>query len=440
VTLERAAWDASWRTAELALGLALVVAVTGCAIPCWRQTRSAQLGFWRAGAGVTGRGLASLRPTRSSGLLVIAELTLALALTAPSLLLVRSVGRLVTADLGFRSADVVSLAVTLPPAVAPEVAARFFADALDAIARQPGVAQAAWMDGLPLTGSYTVQLQQSGSVRRATAFVRVVAPGAFETLGIRLLEGRDFGRHDAAGSNPVAVLGESAARHLQVQVGDSLAAGSLGARATEIIGIAGDVPYDDPVKVLVPAVYLPLAQAPRNDGVIVARQTSGRGGTAIVSAVSSLEVQAGPLRALPLEEHVARQLARFRAAAWLLGAGALLALLLAGAGVYGTLSSLVARAVAEIAIRVSLGATPRAIGRRLIAATLELAGIGLALGATVGLAFAKPLDGYLYGLSRWDVWTGLLAAAVAAFVALIAASAPARRATRVDIAAALRQE
>ena len=151
----------------------------GCALPAWRATRGGRLGFSRAGTGITGHGLGSLRPNRSGGRLVVAELTFALALTAPALLLVRSVARLVTADLGFDTSGVVTLPLSLPVSEYDAAgAASFFARAVEAVARQQGVARAAWVDGLPLTGSFSAQLQRSGSPeQQVTAVVRASARG-----------------------------------------------------------------------------------------------------------------------------------------------------------------------------------------------------------------------------------------------------------------------
>ena len=135
-----------------------------------------------------------------------------------------------------------------------------------------------------------------------------------------------------------------------------------------------------------------------------------------------------------------RSLARFRAAAWLLGAAALVALGLSAVGIYGVLSSLVARSAGEIGIRIALGATPQTIGRQVLVRTLELGGLGLLAGLLLGLASSSSLESYLYGVRSFDVWALLLATAVSAALALLAAWGPARRAACVDPMTALRSE
>jgi ABC-type antimicrobial peptide transport system permease subunit len=141
-----------------------------------------------------------------------------------------------------------------------------------------------------------------------------------------------------------------------------------------------------------------------------------------------------------LGDRVDRAQGRFRGATWLLGSAALLALFLSGIGVYGLLSSLVARSVPEIGIRIALGAAPAAIGRHLTRTALLLAAVGLAVGVALGSWGANYLDGYLFGVRSGDGPALLLTLAVAVGLALGAALEPARRASRVDPLAALRTE
>jgi ABC-type antimicrobial peptide transport system permease subunit len=158
------------------------------------------------------------------------------------------------------------------------------------------------------------------------------------------------------------------------------------------------------------------------------------------STITSLDPRLRTMAVEPLESQVDRALGRFRGATWLLGVAAGLALFLAGIGVYGLLSSLVARSVPEIGIRIALGAAPAAIGRHLARSSLLLATVGLVIGATLGSYGAKYLEGYLYGVRRYDAASFLMALAAAAVLALLAALEPARRASRVDPMVALRAE
>jgi predicted lysophospholipase L1 biosynthesis ABC-type transport system permease subunit len=214
-----------------------------------------------------------------------------------------------------------------------------------------------------------------------------------------------------------------------------------GVHAAEVVGVVADVPYGDLAKETLPAIYFPLAQRPQVDGVLIVRSSSASPAQLAGSfrrVVESLDPRLERASVTPLESHLDRSVARFRGAAWLLAAAAVLALILSCLGVYGALSSLVAGSVPEIGIRMTLGASPRAIGRSIAGAALSVAAAGGAIGAALGMLGATYLRGYLYGVRPWDTATLLATVAVTAGLALAAAFSPARRATRVDPMVVLR--
>jgi hypothetical protein len=365
----------------------------------------------------------------------------AIALTLPALLLVRSVSLLVTADFGFRSDRVFATPLALPPSEYPPVrAARFVDQVLQGLRGQPGITRAGWVSTLPLQGGFTSLLQRSGSKVGIVATLHAATPGALATLGVPVRRGRDFDAREAAGAAPSVVLDERAARQLGVDVGGlvDVAVGDL--RAAEVVGVVADVPHDDPAKLQLPAVYVPLVRWPQAEGTIVVLAERADPGGLVRDLVSSQDRALAPVVTAPLAEHVRRSLARFRAAAWLLGAAALVALGLSGVGVYGLLSLLVARSTREVGIRIALGATPGSVARVLVRATLVSGGIGLLLGLALGIAATAPLDSYLYRVRSLDLWSLALAALVSVALALAAAWVPARRAMRVEPMSALRSE
>jgi ABC-type antimicrobial peptide transport system permease subunit len=209
-----------------------------------------------------------------------------------------------------------------------------------------------------------------------------------------------------------------------------------------VVGIVGDVPYRDLAAEPLPAVYLPLAQRPQTEGVLVARSTRDAKVAAgsLRQTVAALDNQLEALSVGTLSTRVRNSVARFRGAAWLLGIAAALALFLTTVGVYGLLSSLVAQSVPEIAIRIALGAAPATIVRSLAGATLRLAAVGLLTGAAIGSWGSNYLRSYLYGVRPGDAQALLLTLAIAAVLALMAALRPARRASRTDPLTALRCE
>jgi putative ABC transport system permease protein len=443
VSLDASARHIGWRPAAWALALGTAAAALGSLVAAWRTMSLRDTALLRVGAGISGPGLRALRPTRPRGLLIVLQVAFGLALTLPALLVLRSVGRLVTADLGFATDGVFTTALALPISeYEPRQAAAVVREALDRLRQQEGVLHAAWVSGLPLDRPMTSGLAPNGRASGGLVVtVHVVSPDAFAALGIPLVQGRDFGPQDCGGSPPVVVLSRLAAQRLGVGVGARMDVAGLGARAAEVVGVAGDVPYGDPVQVPLPAVYAPLAQSPQTEGTLVVRSSlttvdTSAGVRSVLAADRGLAV---PVTA-PIREYVSRRLARFRVAAWLVGLAAAMGLSLSGVGVHGVLSSLVVRSTADVGIRIALGATPRALGLDILRTTLGLAGLGFALGASIGLAGAGLLESYLYRVSRGDAWTVLVAAAAAAALALVAAWEPARRTMSVDPVTALRSE
>jgi len=446
VTFNPAAFQIDRGLVGAALVLCATAAVFFGIVPAWKTTRVDASTFLRGGAGVTGGGLERLRITRPGGLLVVAEVTFALALTLPALLLVRSVGTLVQADLGFKARGVTTAEIRLPSAeYSPEAAATFVEQALDRLRVAPGVEGAGFVNGVPLSDSFFTSLVRPTSATTGgfVATVHVVSPGAFRTLGIRLEGGRDFGPEDRGQGPPVAVLSEAGARLVGGHpVGARVDVMTLGGRTVEVVGVAGNLPYRDLALQQLPAIYLPLAQMPLTEGALVLQTagTTSEAATLLRNTVTSLNPRLRTTAVEALADRIDRALARFRGATWLLGVAACLALFLSGIGVYGLLSSLVARSVPEIGVRIALGAAPAAIGRHLAQSSLLLATVGLCIGVGLGSWGATYLEGYLYGVRRYDAAALLMTLAAAAALALLAALQPARRAGRVDPMVALRCE
>jgi len=445
VTFDPAAWHVSRGLVAAAFVLSIAAALIFGLTPAWKTTRLDGPSFLRVGSGVKRGGLRQLRPTRPRGLMVAMEMALALALTLPALLLVRTLSHLVMADLGFQPQQVATAELRLPSAYSVPAAVDFVEEATRRLGQTPGVLSASWVSCLPIDcASYTSAVKSAGSRENALiASVHVVAPHAFATLGIPIRGGRDFGANDRPGSAPVVILSERAVRLLGgAAPGSRIEVPVIGSEALEVAGIVADVPYRDLSAEPMPAVYLPLAQRPQTEGVLVARALGDSMAIAgpLRLAVASLDAHMEPLAVSSLAGRVERSISRFRGAAWLLGAAAVLALFLSAIGVYGLLSSLVAQSLPEMAIRIALGAAPAALGRSLVAATLRLGLVGLIVGASLGSWGATYLRSYLYGVSPWDLRTLLLSVVVAMALASLAALRPSYRASRADPLATLRCE
>jgi putative ABC transport system permease protein len=448
VTFDPDGWRFDSQLVALALVLSALTAVVFSIGPAVRITRLDAPSFVRGGAGVTGAGLRGLRLTRPGGLLVAFEMAATVALTLPALLLLRSLGNLITDDLGFRPRGVTAAALKLPAASYSESKASAFVEAaVHDIGQTDDAESASWVSCLPIECGtlFTSSIQRVEMPPRGlVASVHIVAPGAFRTLGIPLREGREFGAADSADAPSVVVVSEEAARQLASDPLrhriDVLAGGRHG---LEVVGVVGDVPYRDLTAEPLPAVYLPLAQWPQTEGFLVTR-SNPRNFVAIAGAtrrvVRALDPRLETPTVFSLEEHVDRGVGRFRGAAWLLGLAAALAFGLSAVGIYGLFTSLVSQSVPEIGIRMALGAAPQTIGRSIARMALALAAVGLAVGASLGTWGAVHLRSFLYDVRPWDVWTLLLTLIAAVTLALAGAVQPARRASHVDPVIALRDQ
>lgn len=216
---------------------------------------------------------------------------------------------------------------------------------------------------------------------------------------------------------------------------------------TTVVGVAADFRYrrlvSDPQRFPEdPDVYLPLAQRPAADlGLLVRTAITPEAFVATLRRELAALDPDTPLYAVtPMEELAASQTARSRFGAFLMGSFGILALLLAGLGVYGVISYSVAQRGHEIGVRMALGARRDEVFRLVLGQALGLTGAGMALGLAGALALTRLLAGQLYGLSPSDPATYAAVALLLAAAALVAGWLPARRATRVDPVVVLRQD
>ncbi len=435
-------WRIEGMSVLAALGLAVAAAVGGALLPAWHAARASAARLLRSGASANRAGLASLRLGRPRGVLVAAHLALGVALTLPALLLLRSVGRLVAADLGFDARGAFATSLSLPPSrYSDGETRRLLAAVLDRVRRAPGVDAAAWVSTLPLDGSFTSDVAASGDTRKINATIVAVSPDAFRSLGVGLRIGSDF-PESGEERQPLVVLSDLAARRLGVGPGSYVRVSAFGQELVQVVAVATDVPFADPVETARPVVYVPMTMLSSPDGALIVRTNRPKEvvGSLVREILAEQDASIAPTTTFSLADHRRHRLSRFRVAALLMVAAALLSLTLAALGVYGVLSSLVAGASAEVGVRMALGATPSGIARELVAMTLRLSAVGLTIGAALGVAGSAPLRSYLYGVGRGDAVALFLASVVASTLAFATAWGPARRASRVDPAVALRSE
>jgi putative ABC transport system permease protein len=403
-----------------------------------------------------GRHGGSVRSRRTLATLVVAELAVSLVLLAGAGLLIRSFARLQAIDPGFRSEGLLTARVQLPSARYrdPVKSAGFYTDALARIAAIPGVRDQAAVSFLPLTGlgigtSYYRADQPTPPAGEApTTAVRPVTPNWFRTMGIPLLAGRDFTDADLGDSPPVAVISETLARRdfpgenpigrrLHVNIGSQ-----PGGTDYEIVGVVSDIRISSLQGEVGQAVYLPHTQLAIGMMTLVVRTDLDPLSLvgSVGAAVRSLDPQLPLADVRTMEEVVDQTLSRPRIVAVLLAVFALMALALAGVGVYGVMAYTVAQRTREIGVRMALGATPESVLGLVLGQAIRLVMIGVVVGLVCAAGATRVLNALLYEIDALDPWTFGATAVVLALAATLASLAPAFRGTRVTPVQALRME
>ncbi|HYO81665.1 MAG TPA: ABC transporter permease, partial [Bryobacteraceae bacterium] len=390
--------------------------------------------------------------------IVAAEVAFSFVLVCGAVLLFESLLNLQAIDPGIRMDNVVTMSVDLPLAAypRPEKAVQFYRNVTETLRATPGVEGAALSTDVPLQevtegmAMLTMAYDKSVDVR-----YKRVTPEYFAALGIPVIQGRGFGNEDHAGSPLVAVVNEALAARMThvLGLGDpvektvrvSTAAygnreGSL--RETRIVGVIRSERIGDPAAADPPVVYVPLAQVPATELKLIVR--TARHSSTLLPAIRQAVREADPNIGLgdvrSLHEIQKRLLSSVSEPAWLIGAFACVAALLAAMGLYGVLAHTVAQQQREIGIRVALGAGQREVVAQVLRTAMSMGAVGLMLGLGGALALTKLLRAFLFQVSPLDPLALVASGASIAFVGLLAAWIPALRAVRVDPVIVLRQE
>jgi predicted permease len=407
----------------------------------------------------SGRGsVSSRRGTASRNALVISEIALSLILLVGAGLMARSVLWLQNENRGFLADHLLTFRASLMRSDFTNLAsmAAYYQSWLERIARLPGVRSVAANTNLPLDGfvltgqNFRVSGAASAPSERPVAPCNLISNGYLRTLGIPLLQGREFNARDSADAPPVAIVSCSlASRYFPGEnpVGRKLIVATPGKAAVEIareiVGVAGDVRYLTRPGAESAEIYLPFAQTTWPN-IYVMLRTAGRPEDVAPGLRAAVRDPAWNRQSIAdlvsMEERIAALNDKPRLNFLLAALFAFIALMLAGVGIYGVVSYSASRRAQEIGIRMALGATSRDIVRWILGQALLLALAGLVLGLLGHLALSRLLASLLYGASAYDGVSLLIAVLVLAGIALLASYIPARRAVRGDPVAALRSE
>ncbi len=392
---------------------------------------------------------------RLRGALVSLQLALAIVLLTGTGLLGRTLVGLEHVDLGLtRPGQVLALRLPLAETTRFDATGRaaLVHDVLARVRTLPGVAFAGIGSNLPPSVpqiAFTIRVETNSTSESRTFDMVSATDGYLDAIGVRVVRGRLFTGDDLARNAPVAILSESAARHL-APLGDPLdkdinlpLPSASGTRVKpRVIGIIEDVRYNGLDASARGGVYVLWRQIPTSVSYLTVR-TMGDPvalSSTIVSAVRAVDPTL-PLE-LPrtLDQEVSRSLAPRATRFGLVGVFAGAAWLLAIVGLSGALIRAVAERRRELAVRAALGATPGRLVRIVIAHGLWLVGLGACVGVGAALAGSRLLRSLVAGVSVYDPWTYLAAVIAVFLMAIVAAYVPARRAAAADPVVLLRSE
>jgi predicted permease len=288
----------------------------------------------------------------------------------------------------------------------------------------------------------TIQVEGRTAARDPRVGMNLVTPGYFRTMGIALLRGRDFAPSDAADAPPVAIVNETLVKRFfpaGEAIGKRVRTGEN--ETLELVGVVRDSTYRAIGEAPQPVLYQPLAQEYGMGIVLHIRKVGDPAGmaAAVKWKLGAIEKDV-PVRIVPMRDIIELSLVSNRAVAATMGVVGAIGMLLAAIGLYGVVSYNVSRRTPEIGIRLALGAAPDRVLWGVLRDGLVLVGWGVGVGLAVTLALMPPVSAFLGSGKPYDP-LGLAAPAALLLAAGLAASyVPARRATRVDPLAALRNE
>ncbi|HEY1339369.1 MAG TPA: ABC transporter permease, partial [Bryobacteraceae bacterium] len=391
------------------------------------------------------------RGAHARSALVVAQVALALLLLLGSGLLLRSLAKTLSVDLGFRPEGVLTAEVRLPESRYATDAQRYAFDQalLERLRGLPGVTTAATANSIPLTGySMGMRLIIEGQPdlppeKRPGAPILIVTPEYFRAMGIPLLAGRGFNSGDTATAQKIIVVNSRFAQQFfhGDAIGRHVRTSDTSPWAT-IVGIAGAVHHGGPERETDAQVFWPEAQAPVNNVKLVVRTANDPRplASAVRAAVWEVDKDLPVHDLMTMDDRLSRAGGTRRMQTLLLASFALLAVCLAAIGIYGTVAHSVNQRTREIGLRMALGAEARDVRRMVMRRSAVLGGIGVAIGSAAALYLAGFLKKLLFGVTPTDLATFAGAAVLLLGVALAAGYVPARRASKIDPAAALRAE
>ncbi len=402
------------------------------------------------------RGSSGGEGRRLRNILVASEVALALMVLCGAGLLIESMARVVGVNSGLNARNVLTMSMSLPQVnlyIGPPVHARFCQDLDEHVGVLPGVLGVGSTAHLPLGGGsagrgfFVEGKPDPGAVNQAGARYSVACPGYFRTMGIPMLEGREFTDRDIDGALPVIVINQAMARkywNKEDPIGRRIKLGLVNSQEPwfTVVGVSADVRQESLDSQISPAFVRPYPQAAWPSMTIVVRTASSPGAFVepVKKAIAEIDPGQPVSSATTMEEVLHDSVGPRRFPMLLLSVFAALALVLAAVGISGVVSYAVTQRTHEIGIRVALGANKMDVLRLVVTHSMLWAGAGTVAGIAGALGVMRLLSGMLYEVRPADPLVLASVSALLMGVALLSCYLPARRAARVDPTTALRYQ
>jgi predicted permease len=428
--------------------IALVAVVTGLAVGVLPALQTSRQTPQRT-LSEASRGSVGAAKGRTQRVVVIAEVAVVCVLLAGAGLLARSLLRVLDADLGFKPDNLLSVRVD-PRRAGTTRATRnlYFDDVLRRVGALPGVDAVGLTDALPFGENFgwrewtaTLPGQSGPNRKRSSPLVRMIDDRYLATMGIDLRAGRGFTTADLDTAEYVVIVNEALARVLWPGADPLGQVLYTAGRERRVVGVVGGVRYFGLDRDSGPEMYMPLRQTGDYhvvDLVIRSALAPDRLMPSVRAALRDVDPNLPLTEFKTMAELVDRSMFARRVVVVLIGAFALFGLILASLGLYAVIAYSVTQRRQEIGLRMALGASPRALRRRVLAQTFRLALAGIAIGMSIAWIATRALRGLLYNVEPTDPMTfaGVLVLVLA--VVGVAGYLPARQASRIDPVIALR--
>jgi putative ABC transport system permease protein len=395
-------------------------------------------------------GVGTARTRARHSVLVTCEVALCSILLIGAGLMIRTFLHLRSVNPGFDASGVLAIQVTPPYQKyrTPDRMTMCYQDIFRRVSNLPGTRSVAMASSLPLLRiSSPASIGSPGQFSASPANLLFVSSRYFETLGIPIVNGREFEQIDSGRDSQTVIVSESVARRLwpnENPVGQYATLNLGRPQPVEVIGVAGDVHQLGVTQGITPEVYVPFSRFSRPLGFmfLVVRGYSNPSGLipSIKREIWEVDDQIPLSNIITMQEFLSAESAQARFYMTLLSALGAIAIVLTAAGIFAVVANSVVARWREIGIRLALGARPSGILSTMLRQSLISVSIGLTLGTLGSLFLTRVLSKLLFGISRYDPLTFGFVALTLLLVAMCACYFPAARATRMDPAATLRHE